>query len=265
MKYSILICCSAFIFMFVSVAPSQEQEPTVLAYVDFPPYEYQENGLPKGILVEIVRIVFQRAGRPLELVHKPFKRAYEETRAGKIDGLFNFYKTPERLEHFDYSEPLICNPLVLFVLQDSTLSFGGSLDELSGLNIGAMQGYTYGTEFDESPLFTIDRAGSHEVNFQKLLLGRIDSYLCDKLVGQYVLCAEGLSSHITFLPEPVIVMEGHIGFAKGRHEDVLRKINSVIREMRTSGELDRIISAKFPELYDFQTGSESTPCPSTSD
>lgn len=265
MKYSILISCAAFICMFVSVAHSQERGPTVLAYVDFPPYEYQENGQPKGILVEIVRTVFQRAGLPLELVHKPFNRAYEETKAGKIDGLFNFYKIPERLEHFDYSEPLVLNPLVLFVLRDSTLSFGGCLGELAGLNIGAMQGYTYGTEFDESALFTIDRAGSHELNFQKLLLGRIDAYPCDKLVGRYVLRAEGLSSRITFLPKPVIVMEGHIGFAKGRHQDVLRKINPVIREMRTSGELDRIVSAKFPTLNDFQSGGESTPCQSAID
>ncbi len=265
MKYLFLVCCALFFCMFVSVADSQDRPTTVLAYVDFPPYEYQENGQPKGILVEIVRTVFQRAGLPLELVHKPFNRAYEETKAGKIDGLFNFYKIPERLKHFDYSEPLILNPLVLFVLQDSTLSFSGCLGELAGLNIGAMQGYTYGTEFDESALFTIDRAGSHELNFQKLLLGRIDAYPCDKLVGQYVLRTEGLSSRITFLPEPVNVMEGHIGFAKGRHEDVLRKINPVIREMRKSGELDRIVFAKFPALNDFQSGGESTPCQPASD
>ena len=79
-------------------------------------------------------------------------------------------------------------------------------------------------------------------------------------LGQSVLRAGGLPSRITFQSEPVTVMEGHIGFAKGRHEDVLLKINPVIREMRTSGEIDRIIAAEFPELNDFQSGSESTPC-----
>lgn len=259
------IFCAAFFCMFASVGHSQERAPTVLAYVDFPPYEYQENGQPKGILVGIVRTVFQRAGLPLELVYYPFKRAQEETRVGSIDGLFNFYKIPERLTHFDYSEPLIINPLVLFVRRDSGLIFNGSLSELAGLNIGAMQGYTYGAEFDQSALFTIDRAGSHELNFQKLLLGRIDAYPCDKLVGQYVLRAEGLSSQITFLSEPVNVMQGHIGFAKGRHQDVLRKINPVIREMRKSGELDRIVSTQFPLLVDFHSGGESTPCQSAID
>lgn len=77
MKYSIFISCAAFICMFVSVAHSQERGPTVQAYVVFPPYKYQENGQPKGLLVEIVCTMSQRAGLPLELVHKPFKRAYE--------------------------------------------------------------------------------------------------------------------------------------------------------------------------------------------
>ncbi len=78
-------------------------------------------------------------------------------------------------------------------------------------------------------------------------------------LGQYVLRAGGLPSRITFQSEPVTVMEGHIGFAKGWHADNLRKINPVIREMRKSGEIDRIISAELSPLNDFQSGGGSTP------
>ena len=84
-------------------------------------------------------------------------------------------------------------------------------------------------------------------------------------LGQSVLRAGGLPSRITVQSEPMTVMEGYIGFAKGWHEDVERKINPVIRKTRKSGVIDRIISAELLALNDFQSGSESTPCQSASD
>ncbi len=91
-----------------------------LGYVDFPPYEFNTNGKPDGIMVKIVETVFEQADIPLELQFFPFKRAYEYAKEGKSNGLFNFYKTKERLRSFDYTEPIIENPLVF--LCEETLS-----------------------------------------------------------------------------------------------------------------------------------------------
>lgn len=219
-------------------------KPVTLAYVDFPPYEYQIDGKPAGVLVEIVQDVFKRAGVELELVFYPFKRALAEVKAGRIDGLFNFYKNKERLQHFDYSDPVITNPLVLFVKNDSDLTFSGKLDDLKGKRIAAMLGYTYGVGFDDAKQFTIDRAASHEVNFKKVAKGRADAYPCDLLVGYHVLKKEELRQDIKALPTPMKVMLGHIGFTKGKHGDVIAKINKVIAQMKAKQEI-----AKRLDLY----------------
>ncbi|MCK5098519.1 MAG: transporter substrate-binding domain-containing protein, partial [Desulfobacteraceae bacterium] len=196
-------------------AVNVKSEIITLGYVDFPPYEYEKDGKPAGIQVAIVKTLFKRAGIPLKLRPLPFKRAYEKTEHGEIHGLFNFYKIKKRLPYFDYSEPVIENPLVFFVRKDSNIRFN-TIKDLRGLKVGVMRGYTYGEGFDESPLFIRESTNSHLSNFKKLISGRIDVYCCDKLVGIHVARQNDLWSGIKILPFPLKIMDGHIGFTKGK-------------------------------------------------
>jgi len=214
----------------------------ILGYVDFPPYEFNHQGKPDGILVSIVEMLFEKFNIPLELKYLPFKRAYESAKKGNIDGLFNFYKTKHRQNYFDYSEAVIKNPLVFFVRKDSNITFN-TLNDLKGLKIGVINGYTYGEEFDESQLFIIDKgSNSHKSNFKKLLFGIIDTYPCDKLVGINVALENKYMSEFKILPNPLKIMNGHIGFTKGQHQKVIKKINAIIVEMHQKGEIDTIIN-----------------------
>lgn len=211
-----------------------------LGYVDFPPYEFEQDGKPSGVLVDIVNTIFQKADIPVEMQLFPFKRAYQITKDGEIDGLFNFYKTEERLEYFDYSEPIIKNPLVIFVRKDSKIDYN-KLEDLKGLTVGTMRGYSYGTDFDKSVLFTKEEADLHVSNLKKLAFGRIDAYPCDKLVGLHVAMKNDLMSELKILSKPINVMDGHIGFTKGKHQDIINRLNKAIAEMYQSGEIDKKI------------------------
>ncbi len=239
MIFLIVACC---LFWGISV----NAQNITLGYVDFPPYEFNISGKPDGIMVKIVETVFQKADIPLELQFFPFKRAYEYAKEGKSNGLFNFYKTEERLRFFDYTEPIIENPLVFFVRRDAVVKFD-KLEDLKGLIVGVMRGYTYGRDFDESRLFTKANANSHKSNFKKLVLGRIDAYPCDKLVGIHVAMEHNLMSELKILPTPLKIMDGYIGFTKGKHQDVIRRINKVIIEMHKNGEIEKSINQYIEE------------------
>jgi polar amino acid transport system substrate-binding protein len=238
-KITFLVVWSILIFV-----GSVSAQKVTLAYVDFPPYEFEENGKPQGILVKIVERLFEKANISLELEFLPFKRAYIEVKQGKIDGLFNFYKIEERLKYFDYTDAIIENPLVFFVRKDSTLQYKG-LKNLKGLKIGVMRGYSYGSEFDNSTFFEKDPSNSHIANFKKLLYGRFDAYPCDKLVGIYVARQNNMMSEFKILPTPLTVMDGHIGFTKGRHQDIIKKINIELKAMQTHGGIDKLINQYF--------------------
>lgn len=145
------------------------------------------------------------------------------------------------MNFFDYTEPIIRNPLTLFIRKNATLKFN-TLEDLNGLKIGVMRGYSYGTVFDESQLFIREAADSHESNFYKLTHSRIDAYLCDKLTGIHVATKNNLMSELFILPKPVIIMDGYIGFKKGKHLKVIEKLNKIIIEMRQNGEIEKIVN-----------------------
>ena len=231
--FLIVACC-------LFLGSSVNAQGITLGYVDFPPYEFEKNGKPAGILVIIVETLFQKADIPLTLKSLPFKRAYSYAKAGKINGLFNFYKTKERLKFFDYTEPIITNPLVLFVRKDSILKFD-TLEDLKGIEIGVMRGYTYGTDFEKSTFITKSESNSHRSNFMKLVLGRINVYPCDKLVGIHVAMKNNVMSELKILPTPLKIMDGYIGFTKGKHREVINRINKELIEMHQNGEIEKII------------------------
>ena len=225
-----------FLFCFLSL----NSKEMTLAYVDFPPYEFQENGEAQGILVDIVKEIFEDADISLELRFLPFKRAYESVKNSEIDGLFNFYKTDERLKHFRYSESIINNPLVFFVRRDSDWQFE-KLSDLKNAHIGVIRGYTYGDKFDNSGIFKKDETNSHVANFKKLALGRIDLYPCDKLVGIHIAMKNSLMSELKILPNTLKEMKGYIGFSKNTDKDSINQINEAIMKMKKNNEIENII------------------------
>lgn len=222
-------------------------EPVVLACVDFPPFEYEENGQIKGILIEIVQKAFDDAGILLELRMYPFARAFQEAKNGDVAGIFNLFKSKKREEWFDYSVPVIENKLLFFKRKNFRIKFE-NVSDLEGLNIGVMKDYRYSPEFDEAgDLFTKDVARLHKLHFRKLDLGRIDLYPCDELVGRYIATEERLMDKFNVLPRPLSVNKGYIGFTKGKHQELIEKINNALVEMKKTGKVAKIIN-KYVQL-----------------
>ncbi|MFP3519763.1 amino acid ABC transporter substrate-binding protein, partial [Pseudomonas sp. SIMBA_077] len=84
------------------------------------------------------------------------------------------------------NEPLSDVEFVMFYANQRPHPFK-RLNELKGLTIGTSPGYLYSDDFSNSTLFNREPAPTHEANFGKLLLGRIDLLITDKRVGQHLL------------------------------------------------------------------------------
>lgn len=233
-RFIFIICC-------IMLSSNLYAKEIVLGYVEFPPYEFNKSGKPAGILVEIVQNLFKQSNVPLKLKFYPFKRALEQTKKGDLDGLFNFYKTKERERHFDYTKPVIKNPLVFFAKKGSIVEYK-NVKSLKGLKVGVMRGYTYGKKFDQSKIFKKHQSNSHQNSFKMLEKGRIDLYPCDKFVGIHIAKKMKILNKFKILPVPLKVMNGHIGFTKNKHKDVIKKINKSLKMMQKNGEIDKIIN-----------------------
>ena len=108
----------------------------------------------------------------------PWARAERKARSG--GGLvFGLPKNPDRLRELHYSEAVASNTLWIVTRSDATFPFE-SLADLKGKTIGAVRGYGYGDEFEQSrnKLFRVeDDIPSRTTRLQRLLLKRVDAVL----------------------------------------------------------------------------------------
>lgn len=164
------------------------------------PYVYEENGQARGLDYETTAIVFQRLGIEIEWQFLPWKRCLQMLDQGLADGALDIFHSDERDITLLYpSEPLSEVEFVMFYANARPHPFH-TLEDLRGLTIGTSPGYLYSQDFRESTLFTREPAPTHEANFGKLALGRIDLLITDRRVGQTLLDSLKLRDQISESP-----------------------------------------------------------------
>jgi len=172
---------SNLIWILVACSPSLvfAEESITLSSGEWLPFqsEHLKHG---GVVSHIVAEAFENAGINIELIYLPWKRGYDMAKRGEIAGSFVWSKKPNRMEHFLFSETLVQDLPVLFYRKDNPVNWvPGKWDSLNGLSVGATIGYTYPAEFkkyEDNGTLKVERVSTDQLNFRKLILGRIDAF-----------------------------------------------------------------------------------------
>lgn len=204
-----------------------------------------ENARHKGFVSRVIEEAFRRRGYQVEFFFWPWKRALVAARNGKVDATSFWYKSEEKQKQFYYSEPISEHKEVFFYLKNRTLPEWHSLEDLSGLEIGATRGYTYTDEFwrlKQAGKLTVYEANSDELNFKKLLAGRIVLFPAAELVGWRVLkqLDPAASDKVTTLEKPLAKQYGHLLFAKESPQSkaLVTEFNAGLKTMKEDGTLE---------------------------
>lgn len=185
------------------------------------PYAYDDNGTMRGLDYETTVIVFQRLGVEVQWQFLPWKRCLAMLDQGHADGALDILHSQERDALLLYpSESLSDVEFVLFYANERPHPVEG-LEELRGLTVGTSPGYLYDAEFSDSTLFNHEPAPSHEANFGKLMLGRIDLVITDRRVGQHAIKALGLEGKVSQAPAVVSRQPQFLAVRRGAGMDLL--------------------------------------------
>lgn len=181
-----------------------EQRELRIVTEAWPPYVYLEQGQPRGLDYEISFAVLQRLGIPARLEFMPWKRVLSTLQAGQADAILAIGRTPEREAYLLYPDEYLSRiDMVLFYALAHPHRFR-HLEDLRGLKIGVSPGYHYANRaFREADYFIREPAPSHEANLGKLLRGRIDLMINDRLVGMSLAKSQGVARLIGYHPTPV--------------------------------------------------------------
>ena len=113
---------------------------TVANELDWPPFDFAENGEPKGLSIDLIRRVAKKTGMTLKFINGfTWAELVKKFNSREIDVLPAIYLTPERLKYMSFTSTYATNPSVLVTREDRPeLS---NLEDLNGLKVAVVTGF----------------------------------------------------------------------------------------------------------------------------
>lgn len=188
----------------------------------------------------------------------PWKRVLYNAENG--EGIvFGVYKTPSRMEKFNFSEPVYLEYSWLVVLCSRQFKFN-DLADLKGKTIGIVPGASVGVEFDSqvNKLFKMEKNDtSPEGRYLKLYQNRMDAFVyyeprtnikliqeeINKRYAHLVVGADSKEKEVfCLLPNPISSVEVHFAISKNVDQNHFKKLDKVILQARKNGDLKKILA-----------------------
>lgn len=228
------------------IAHSENKTITV-STGEWPPF-LSENLKHHGVAARIIEESFASQNIHVQYGWFPWKRAYHNVRVGSWDASAIWAVTPQRSTEVLFSDPVIQNHTVLFFRKNNVIDWQ-SYEDLSGLIIGATNGYFNGVEFEQAEkrgLITVERTSIESSNFKKLESKRLDAVIAEIDTGYYIMQqifnAEQIES-IVVSPNHVASFSNHLVISKEieNAEDLISAFNKGLKQLTKSGKVDQYL------------------------
>ena len=236
-KILALIMVLAFAFAMTGCGGSGSGGTLVMATnATFPPYEYVDGEDYAGLDVGVAQAIADELGMELEIQDIDFNSIIPAIESGKADvGIAGMTKTPEREKNVNFSESYATGIQSIIVKEDSDIA---SPDDLEGVKIGVQEsttGHIYCEDDYGADNVIAYTAGANAI--EALKTGKVDAVVIDNQPAkEFVKANEGLK----VLDTDYVEEEYAIAIAKD-NEELLEKVNGVIKQMKEDGSLQAIL------------------------
>jgi ABC-type amino acid transport substrate-binding protein len=246
-KYSVLKLFIWFLFTLLSTpliaenesAKKNQKKPIIfLGNHDIPPMIYSSESGPKGIVIDLAKAIAKNAKIDATIDAIDWAKAQERLKTGTADALLQINSNPEREKIFDFSGPLLLSEFSIF-RQSSRVDIQ-SIESLYGGTVGVEnKGYPKSL-LKKHPKINTIIIPSWAEGFKRLSKGELDAIIVDRWVGKFELSKLGINN-IKVNKQAVEKSFSAIAVKKG-NDELLRKINQGIFNIKQNGTYDKIIS-----------------------
>ena len=224
---------------------SKETKTIVIGAIDYPPFEYVENGELKGPGIEIAKEAFDRMGYDYTLDLYPWSKLLNDTRNGNIDVMLDVYYNDDRAKHLIYSKkPYGIYPQIFIAKKNRNISYN-TLDDLSNMTIGLERDYYYGDLFQEKleeGILEVEYVGNIENNLKKLLNERIDLVAESYYSAKIYIEKNDLGNELEIIDNSFDQLISYVCFSKKNGlEDLKVEYDKTIAQMREDGRFEKIL------------------------
>lgn len=235
---------------------SSYAETINVAVLEFCPFvcdPAKEDGRP-GFSIELERAVFERAGYQINFHLVPYIRSIKMTEVGEYDAVG--FCNDESSEKNICSKESVGPMLQAFYVKKGTPWRYTGIESLEKIKVGVISGYDYTLLSEEFQAYLEKNRDNHDLVeyqygknvlhriFQKILLGRIGTTNESVYVADYVAQKAGLLDKLEKAGTFEKVVWGRMCFSpkNPNSEKYVIILDEGIRQMKASGEMDRILN-----------------------
>ena len=205
---------------------------------EFPPFEYMnDKKQPDGFDIAMIKEIGKRMGKKVEIKNMEFKSLIGAMESDSINAIIaGMTKTEKREKAVDFSDSYYTTNQAIILKKDSKIT---KLAQLDGKKIGVQQGTTgdiYST--DDFGDDNVERFNKGMEAVQALQQGKIDAVIIDNQPAKtFVEENEGLK-----ILETSYVEEDYALAIKKGNDDLVKKVNDAIKELKEDGTFDKIVA-----------------------
>lgn len=244
-----------FVFSAFFLGTSSARETIRITNGEWAPY-LSENLKNNGFASHVVKEAFSAVDMDVQYGFFPWKRAYKLAREGKWNASVVWVYTPQRAKDFYYSDVVVTDSEYLFHLKEFALDWK-KVEDLKGITIGGTLHTVYPVfeQAQQQGILTIERAGTYENLYRRLLKKRIDAIPQVWAVGKYLIrtTLEPLDQdRITFSPSIVQTREYCLIFSKElrANKPYLKRFNQGLSIIKKNGRYAQLHQALEQGDYD---------------
>lgn len=232
-----MICFLIAMLLSLCVTHSALSRSLHLVTEPWTPFVFVKDGKPTGVDFDVVQSVFEQMGIDIHIEFMPWRRCLSMIREGEADAVLDVAKNADRMTYIHFpSEHLSSSNSNIFYLNNKPLTYN-SLADLSGMTVGTQFGYSYSAEFDKADNFTKEPVSDIAFNIRKLMAGRIDAFIANRVFGEQAVHKKGLGNVISYSPTPISGGNIYIGFSRKRvTADFVRQFNHALQEFKKTPE-----------------------------
>ncbi|HTO32735.1 MAG TPA: transporter substrate-binding domain-containing protein [Pararhizobium sp.] len=214
---------------------SVKAEPMKLLTEEYPPYNFSENGVIKGISFEQAELMMEGIGAEYSLEILPWARALSLVENQAPTCLFTTGHDDERDKRFKWVEPLLVDHMVMVRKAGSGIN-PISVEDAKRFTVGTQREDFSANFLKKNNFPKIDLAVDMETTEKKLLSGRIDLMMTSEKTFE-MMRDQGTAV------ESALVLEGKLyGFAcnLGMSDDVMARMQAALFALIADGTQDKL-------------------------
>jgi len=217
---------------------------TIAAENKAPPFSNEKG---EGYSFDIINAIFENSDYRISFVSLPYPRAVASVKAGLVDAAFHLTKQLDSEPNLIFGEePLVTSSAYFYYAANSKDNYG-SIEEIPNqISIGVMNGFEYGTQFEEQKSrFLLVKAVDQKQLISMLVNRRVNVVIMYEDIANYTMKQLPSQKHLIRKGHVVVSSDAYLALSSStpNAKQIIAFIDNQLKSLKESGEY-RAIFAK---------------------